>query len=151
MQTRSQVAQEPSSSVLIGHVATEPSSSRASVAPFAELVNSGRPQRLEAQQLILKSSTTLLKACSPRVSSAQALSPRNLSSTVFEELNYSTQTLNSGHFGSCRTTRRAQVEAKVVKNEYSLRKKLHMPWVPSQKKKSYLKKNAEKGLCIEGS
>ena len=40
----------------------------------------------------------------------------------------------------------------MVKNEYSLRKMLHMPWVPSQKKKkkTYLKQNAEKGLCIEG-
>ena len=32
----------------------------------------------------------------------------------------------------------------MVKNEYSLRKRLHMPWVPSQKKKTYLKKNAGK-------
>ena len=94
-----------------------------------------------AQQLSLTSSTTLLRPCSPGVSSAQASSPRS-PAAQFEGPDYSTQTLNSGYAAE-KLIRFMQNNAKCtsigengeIKNQYSLRKRLHMSWVPSIKKK----------------
>ena len=118
----------------------------------AQAIQPNRPQCPGAHQLSLKSSTTQLRPCSPGVSSAQASSPQS-PAAQFEELDCSTQaiqprscstqTLNLGYVAK-KLIRFMQNNAKCtskgesgeIKNEYSLRKRLHMSWVPSPKKKN---------------
>ena len=76
----------------------------------------------------------------------------------FEELNCSTQTLNSGHAAkkslrfiqnSAKSTSRG--ESGEIKNEYSLRKRLRMSKVLSPtKKKKKNNNNKQAKVCAEG-
>ena len=115
------------------------------------------------------SSNAQLKPCSLRASSAQAFSPRSLSSTVLKSSTAqlrpcspgasSAQMLNSGHVdkksiqfiqNSAKSASRG--ESGEIKNEYSLRKKLHMSWVRSptkknKKKKKKTNKQASEDMC----
>ena len=107
----------------------------------AQAIQPIRPQRPGAQQLSLKSSTTLLMPCNPGVNSAQASSPRS-PAAQFEGPDCSTQTLNSCYaakklirfmHNSAKCTSKG--ENGEIKNRCSLRKRLHMSWVPSPTKK----------------
>ena len=114
------------------------------------------------------SSNAQLRPCSLGASSAQAFSPRSLSSTVLKSSTAqlrpcspgasSAQTLNSGHVdkksiqfiqNSAKSAIRG--ESGEIKNEYSLRKMLHMSWVPSptkkKKKKKQTNKQASEDMC----
>ena len=116
-----------------------------------------------SQQLSLMSSTTLLRPCCPNVSSAQVIHrirpqhPR-ASTAQFEKLNSSTQALNSDHADK-KSIQIEQNDVKItsrserskLKNEYSLRKRLHMSWVPilakkEKKRKKKRKKKASKDI-----
>ena len=126
-------AMQPKSQFSSGNLAHKASAPRSPSAQFEELDYSTQAIQLKsqfssgtstykasAQQLSLKSSTTLLRPCSPRVSLAQAFSPRSLNNTFFksstDQLRRSIQTMQPrSQFGSYRTARRAQVEAKVVR------------------------------------
>ena len=109
-----------------------------------------------AQHLNLTRSTTLLSPCSLRVSSAHAIQPIRLqcpgaSAAQFEELNSSTQAPNSDHAdkksiqikqNSAKSTSRG--EKSEMKNEYSLRKRLQISWVPSPEKKKKQKTSKQR-------
>ena len=72
---------------------------------------------------------------SPGVSSAQASSPRS-PAAQFEELDCSTQTLKKLiQFKQSNMKSTSRGENDEMKNEYSLRKRLHMSWIPSPAKK----------------
>ena len=84
-------------------------------------------------------------------SSIQSTEPQQHS---FEELHCSNQMLNSGHVAtksiwfiqnSAKSTSRG--ESGEIKNEYSLRKRLHMSWVLSQKKKKNNNNNKQAKIC----
>ena len=98
--------------------------------------------------------------------STQAMQPRNqFSSDIqptkpqqhsFKELKCSTQALNSGHAdeksirfmqNSAKSTSRG--ESNEIKNGYSLKKRLHMSWVPSPTKKKKKKNKKQPKICAE--
>ena len=122
------------SSGTIAHKASAPQILSSSVCRALQLRKASAPT--EPQQLSLKSSTTILRPCSPRASLAQAFSPRNLSSSVLKsptaQLRRSIQAIR---FMQNRAKSISRGESGEIKNEYSLRKRLHMSWVPSPKKK----------------
>ena len=81
------------------------------------------------------------KASAPRSPVAQ-FEELDCSTHATQPRNYSTQTLNSGYatkkliwFMQNRAKCTSRGKSGEIKNEYSLRKRLHMSWVPSSTKK----------------
>ena len=151
-------AMQPKSQFNSGNLAHKASAPRSPSAQFEELNYSAQAMQPKSQ---FSSGNLAHKASAPRSPAAQfedlncstqARQPRSqFSSGIqptephqhgFEELNYSTQTLNSGHAtkksirfmqNNAKSTSRG--ESGEIKNEYSLRKRLHMSEVPRPKKK----------------
>ena len=87
----------------------------------------------------------------PRSQFSLGIQPTKPQQHNFEELNCSTQTLNSSHAAkesirfiqnNAKSTSRG--ESGEIKNEYLLKKRLHMSWVPSLKKKN---NNKQAKIC----
>ena len=87
----------------------------------------------------------------PRSQLSSGVQPTEPQQHNFEEINCSTQALDSGHadeksirFMQNNAKNTSRGESDEIKNGYSLKRRLHMTWVPSLKKK---KKKATKDVC----
>ena len=95
----------------------------------------------------------------PRSQFSSGVQPTEPQQHSFEELNCSTQALNSGHAdeksirfmqNSAKSTSRSK--SNEIKNGYSLKKRIHMSWVPRPTKKKKKKNNNNKKqpkICTE--
>ena len=99
-------------------------------------------QPTEPQQFSFEKLDCSTEAMQPMIQFNSGIQPTEPQQHSFEELNCSTQALNSGHAdkksirfmqNSAKSTSRG--ESGEIKNEYALKKRLHMSWVPSPKKK----------------
>ena len=107
-------------------------------------------QPAEPQQLSFEDLNCSTHARQPRSQFSSGIQPTEPQQHSFQELNCSTQTLNLGHVAkksirfmqnSAKSTSRG--ESGEIKNEYSLRKRLHMSRVPSPKKKKKKKQQQQ--------
>ena len=157
---------QPKSQFSSGNLAQKASAPRSPAAQFKELNYSAQATQpnevVQLKQSAHGASTAQFEGlnCStqarqPKSQFNSGIQPMEPQQHSVEKLNYSTQTLNLGHaakkslrFMQNSTKSTSRGENDEIKNEYSLRKRLHMSGVPRLTEKKKKKKQAK--VCVEG-